>query len=980
MKNLFVLITVILTMMTVSLSASAQGKGNMRGMIKDREGNTLPGASVAVRGTTLGVASNMDGEYVLQGISAGSVDIDVNYLGYKTISKKITVEAGKTVVENFVMEEASYSIGDVVVSAVVGGQQRALNQQKMADNLMQVISADQMGKFPDPNVADALKRLSGVTTDGKEVQLRGTPASFTNINVNGEQIMSTQEGGKRNEGLDVIPSDLLASMEVQKTLLPSNDGDAIAGVINMRTGTARTLKPRFSVDLGSGYAFLREKVNYNAKAGYSQRFFSSAKNANGVLGIAANYSFQKIHNGYDRFEAEAWESFKLTDAKTGDVVSDSEYIPTDFRYRHQSRKSTRNGGALVIDWAPTVNTKFVLSTLFNQRKNDDLRYRNRTRFRNNGSGFFLMEDGSIGAQRMQNITQVSTQKEKINNININLDGESTIGSWKVDGGVFYTKSKGTYNSEMMGFQTPDWRAGKKVEVEEGLSVSMPAGAIFGVIPNINSKVLTSSYIFQPSGAMGTEPMNAMSRYSLYNVENNNTVTEGENFTARVNAAKNYFVNDYASTLSFGFKGKFMSNSGEVPNGTETFAIKRNPAASLTNLLHTSQLDAKFLNNQVPFGMAPDFAKTKAYMNDPANAANISVNKYFTDMNRDGSYYDTHENVYSGYIMNKTQIDKAMLIFGVRMEHTTVDYKANKISPFKDPNAPIQNGDPDLFNNYRCEPVKASLNYTKFLPNIQMKADMSDKTVLRLAWTTGYSRPNLLDLVPRQGVVQDLQRVTIGNPDLKPAYANNYDILIEQYLPSVGVVSLGAFHKNIAKFQYLNEGVEENPNAEYPGWQVIQTRNGDNAKVFGAEITINSSLTFLPSFLKNLVFTSNYTYVFSQATTDEDRGVTRLPGQAENIANFALAYSTNRFTIQASTNYMGSYITALGANSQRDQWQNDRWQLDLNGSVNIYKGLTLWVEVVNVTNSEYYTYFGDKSRAYKLQYDGITGRGGFSYKF
>jgi TonB-dependent receptor len=258
--------------------------------------------------------------------------------------------------------------------------------------------------------------------------------------------------------------------------------------------------------------------------------------------------------------------------------------------------------------------------------------------------------------------------------------------------------------------------------------------------------------------------------------------------------------------------------------------------------------------------------------------------------------------------------------------------------------------------------------------------MSDKTVLRLSWTTGYSRPNILDIVPRQGVVQDVQRVTLGNPDLKPAYSNNYDILIEQYLPNVGILSLGAFHKNIANFQYLSEGIINDSNNQYDGWQVVQNRNGDAAKVFGAEITINSSLTFLPSFLKNLVFTSNYTYVFSQATTDEERGSTRLPGQAESTANFALAYSTSRLTLQASMNYMGAYINALGANSERDIWQGDRWQLDLNGSVKIYKGLTFWVEAVNVLNSEYYTYYGNKDRVYGLQYNGINCRGGFSYKF
>ena len=970
MRDTIKLIAILMAVL-VSGSTFAQSRGNLRGTIKDNTGSTLPGASISVKGSTLGTATNMDGEYVLQGIPEGDIEVEVNYLGYKGVTATLTIVGGVTLTKNFVMEENAYVLGDVVVSAVVGGQQRALNQQKVADNLMQVISADQMGKFPDPNVSDALKRLSGITTDGREVQLRGTPASFTNINMNGEQIMSSQESGKRNEALDVIPSDLLASMEVQKTLLPSNDGDAIAGVINMRTGTARSLKPKFSVDLGSGYMDLREKINYNAKAGYAQRFLPTRRNSNGAWGVAVNYSFLRNNSGYDRLEAEAWEPYKLTEKSTGNVISDAVYIPTDYRYRHQTSKTTRNGMTFVLDWAPTVNTKFILSTMYNTREDDAERFRNRLRFRDNGGGFYLMDDGSYGSERMRSISQVSTQKEKISNVNINLDGESVIGSWKVDGGLFYTRSKRDYNSEMMGFQTPEWRAGKKVN-----GVVIPKGSIVGVMPTIYTKYLSGEYTYEPFGAMGTEAPDDMSRYNLYTVENNNQITKGTNFTARANASKNYFIKDYASTFSFGAKAKFMNNSGEVPEGTNTYAYTASEANKLSNLLHTEQL-GKFLDNNLNFGMAPSFNKTKEYMNNPANAGDVKLNEYFSNMNRDGTYYDTKENVYAGYMMNKTQIDNVMLLAGLRIEHTRVSYKANKIEPYYDPSNP---NDDNTFNAYTSTFVNEKLHYTKFLPNIQMKADMSDNTVLRMSWTTGYSRPNLLDLVPRQGVVQDLERVTIGNPELKPAYANNYDILIEQYLPSVGVISLGAFHKNIQKFQFVNEGILDDPTSNYDGWQVIQTKNGKSAKVFGAEITLNSSLTFLPSFLKNLVLTSNYTYVFSQATTDETRGVTRLPGQAENTANFALAYSTKRFTLQASMNYMGEFINALGSNSERDIWQDARWQLDLNGSVNICKGLTFWMEVVNVTDTESYAYFGNKERAYKLQYNGVTGRGGFTYKF
>ena len=93
--------------MLIPVSMFAQDKGNLRGTIKDNTGGTLPGASVSIKGSTLGTASNMDGEYVLQGIPVGEVNIEVNYLGYKQISETITITAGKTVSRDFIMQENS---------------------------------------------------------------------------------------------------------------------------------------------------------------------------------------------------------------------------------------------------------------------------------------------------------------------------------------------------------------------------------------------------------------------------------------------------------------------------------------------------------------------------------------------------------------------------------------------------------------------------------------------------------------------------------------------------------------------------------------------------------------------------------------------------------------------------------------------------------------------------------------------------------
>ncbi len=320
-------------------AALAQSVGNLRGVVKDADGGILPGASVIVTGSTLGTSTDINGAYLLQNIPAGEQSITVRYLGYEDLVRTVDIAAGETAIFDVVLADLATGIEQVTVTAVIDGQQRALNQQKMADNQMQVVSADQIGMFPDLNVADALKRVSGVTSDGESISLRGTPTNFTNINMNGEQMVGTGEGGYRTPSLEFIPSDVLASLEIQKTLLPSNDGDAIGGVINLRSSEARSLKPRFSVDLGPGYNFLREKMSYNGKLGYEQRFRPTKKNPYGTFGIAAKYSYFNSWSGYDRLDANAWLEKEV---QTADGA-EKRYMPTDFRYCYVENNSIRHG-------------------------------------------------------------------------------------------------------------------------------------------------------------------------------------------------------------------------------------------------------------------------------------------------------------------------------------------------------------------------------------------------------------------------------------------------------------------------------------------------------------------------------------------------------------------------------------------------------------------------------------------------------------
>ena len=1009
MKTILRFISVMAVTMSFVLTAAAQGSGNLKGSVKDASGEYLPGAAVIVKDANRGTSTDLSGYYLLQGIPAGKAEVLVSYLGYEDQVVPVTIKAGSTATLDVVLTELTSSIEQVTVTAVIDGQQRALNQQRTADNQMLVLSADQIGLFPDLNVADALKRVSGIASDGITITLRGTPGNFTSINFNGEQLLGTGENGIRAMEIDQIPSDVLSSMEVQKTLLPSNDGDAIGGVINLRAAEARSLSPRFKVDAGPGYNFLRGKLMYNGKFSYEQRFHATDANPHGVFGVAARLSYFNSYNGYDRIDANNWleKSVNMANGETEKM-----YMPTDFRYRYLTNHSRRGGASLVLDYAPTVNTKIVFTGNYNTQDVAGERNRNRERFR---GSFWQLDPAQYGnhafaTDRASEVVQYTPTDEKKTTWNAALNAETVLGNWKLDLGGSYSHSVTEYTSMAYGFTTPDYRANKKAINGTGDPAMLFAkNTQISYVPDITSNYLQMLWLAKTNGATEGSLFNDAEDFALTTVERWDHTQTGRNITAHANVSFNHSLGNAAATLSFGVKDKLMLSEGFCPDGgndTYSYSFPKNKFATdalrMNHFVLTPLGSDHFLNGNMNYTYMLDPAKLsglnyKELMTINSNASNCGVDAY---------YYSARENILAGYLMEKIQWDRLMMIVGARVEANTVSYKANTIFEYDadvdlsvNPSGqdPANLADEEVgpqYTAYTKTPNSKTIPYIKVLPNVQFKYDFNRNTLVRLAYTTGYARPDIDNLVPKVGRNSDAGIITQGNPDLKPAYSHNFDLIGEHYMSNVGLISVGAFYKHIDNFIYLSQetlaSTSQYAYANSPFSLMRMSRNGETAKIYGVEVTLNSALTFLPGFLKNLVFTSNYTFVHSDALVQrmdaEDASVQavsehlRLPGQADHTFNAALAYSTKRFSLQAAYNYIGAYIMSLGANSDMDVWLSGRGQLDVNGSVNIVKGLSFYVEAQNVTNARKFQYMGDMSRVYEVRFMGPTARCGFTYKF
>lgn len=219
----------------VVLNAGANGgvsekTGAVRGRIVDTDNNVLPGASIYIETLNTGVTSDVNGFYTISNLEPGTYTAKIRYVGYSPVETKILISAGRTAERNFILD-AGVELKEVVVNGAFSGQHRAVNSQKNNMGVTNVVSADQVGKFPDSNIGDALKRISGINVqydqgEARFGQVRGTSADMSSVTVNGDRIPSA-EGDTRNVQLDLIPADMIQTIEVNKVVTSDMDGDAI---------------------------------------------------------------------------------------------------------------------------------------------------------------------------------------------------------------------------------------------------------------------------------------------------------------------------------------------------------------------------------------------------------------------------------------------------------------------------------------------------------------------------------------------------------------------------------------------------------------------------------------------------------------------------------------------------------------------------------------------------------------------------------
>lgn len=949
-------LAICIVFLIAHLVSLSQKTKTLRGKVVDiKSKEPLPGASVKVKGTTIGSSTNLKGEFVLDLVPSSAKTIQISYLGYKdvetTIDEKITYNVEMSIGESGSMQEV------VVIGTNREGQSKALNQQRVADNIKNIISADLIARFPDLNIADALQRVPGINVErdrneGGFVQMRGAPKQFTTININGEQIPGTSTDGIRSEELSVIPVDQLSSIEVTKTITPDMDGDNIGGTVDLKTPLGKTLKWKGKVEASSGYNRIVDNLNFIGRGSVNKRFAPTEANKNGTWGVNVGGSYFGSNNG--RYRTQNTYNSSYT------VVNNQNFVlPTSIRHRDLQNFRSRTGVSATIDYKPNAKNEVYFNLMYSRRYDEDEERHARYDF--NASNWRIRPGFAVPDSNTSTTVRRFTNPRynDVRNFTYTLNGTHTIGRNTLDYIAFVSNSE---NRAFIG-RTYDLRSANRRVVVDGL------GGDF-----LNVRLENGGDIHAP--ALIT---------SVRNYENDDRIITGKNRSLKVNYTIPYtFAKKYNAIFKMGGKYRRMNNKDVTKDIRYAYVNQPsvNQATLFSNNVNTNET-TRFMNGKVRFGPTLDYKRFDEFINN--NPASWRYDTITSINNQLPSFYDAEEDVYAGYAMTRIQANNLMILTGLRLESTSLTFAAKVF-------------DRDNGDNIKPATVRDSSysrTYTYLLPNLQFKYSINNLTNIRGALTFSYSRPSFPDASPRQSIRLGNLSIDLGNPDLRPARSTNIDFIFERYFKDAGIISAGVFFKNVKDFNFERRYAEVRTFKTFNditgqlqdttnNFNITQTQNGERARIFGFELNIQKSLNFLPGLLKGFTVYANYTYTKSEANTFDRKDV-RLPGQAAHTGNIALSYDYKWLTLRGAFNYNGEIISELGpagasGSSDFDILRAARTQLDVSTSINLGKGFRAYAEGTNLTNRPDVEFIGNRRNITNYELYDWVGRFGLSYTF
>lgn len=1006
--------------LAASLAAQSAGTGSIEGRVFDtRRAQYLETARITIEGSKQETFTDATGQYRLTGVPAGKVTLKIFYTGRGSLTEVMSLAPGETVQRDITFAgEAAPAKGNapgddtiklgaftVASSKEMDGSSLAINEQRFARNITNVVSADEFGTISDGSVGEFMKFLPGITSDytggdARRFSISGVPAGNVPISMGGFDMASASGAGTtRAVELDQVSINSVSRVEVNKTPTPEQPGSALAGSVNFvpRSAFERN-KPSFNYSVSfllkdAERAFLREtpgpgwgEKTYKIHPGFDVSAVVPV-NKNFGFTVSAGYSMQYTpqSNQATQWRGAAAVTNAAATASTGlpDTTPDKPYL-TNYSWRDSGKDTTRYSFATTIDWrfAPRDRLSFGFSYAY-------LREHFATRTQNIIINRVAPGDWGPTFTRGVASTFPTTgtainagQIELVNNGRIR-PGRTLMPSltWRHDGPLWKIESGFSYSTSRIHYQ----------DIDDGAFNSF-----IGRRTNVTIRFDDIFYL-RPGNFTVTDPAGNKvdpSNLSSYSIVSANSIRQKAYETRRQaygNIRRDFYVRDIPITLKSGFDVRTVLRDRRGTSGELYNYVGADGRASTTP---TTQ--AGLINDDSPLPFldevystrVPDFGLPKqqqvdngklwqGYRANPTHWTRSPTADYTNETNNSNRVLEI---ISSGYFRADAAFfrNRLKITTGVRAEQTNInaqgvlndptlnfqrDAAGNVIKAANGTPLQIINSTTDALGALKLTLVDrgftAKKEFLRLFPSFNANYNLTENLIVRGAYYQTVGRPEFTNYVSgvtlpnTENLPSANNRIVLGNVNLKAWQAESYVVRLEYYFATGGQISIGGFIRD-----YANAFVATvtQPTAEFLATYALDPdvygeydvatnyNNPANVRMHGWEFDYQQPLTFLPNWARGMRFFFNASSQRAKESYDQFLDMNPF------VANYGLSITRPKWNLRINENYRGvqrrAAVTGRSIEPGTYNYRTKRLYIDISGEYFITRRLGFFVALRN----------------------------------
>jgi TonB-dependent receptor len=977
----------VLAAAAASPTAFAQSAGAVSGSVTSASTrNALQGAVVSIPALNRSEFTDSAGAFTFSNLPAGVIELVIGYTGFEESRRTITVRSGEAARLDADLKAANAIMMDAfTVATVKEGAALAITEQRNAINMKNVTALDEWGVLPTQNVGELVSRLPGITgwqTDDDDlimnVSIRGQPFNYTRLNVDG--MSSTGVGGDgRTATLHSFSGSMYEQIEIIAGQTPDKRADSLGGQLNLKTRSplAMAERRRITYSLSARYfpswsnvndVTSKRPIRPDFSGTYTEVFDVRGGHRN--LAVALSASYQEVLSPFDSDLLQYQNT-------TSDVAYLNNYLRrSGYNNRFINAVSAR------ADYRLSRSTQVSLRFLYNSGSEPFFNYTEvqprvttaLTVFDPNAAPGSAAALGAI----MPGFTANRTEIRAAGNSSMFLNPQRySFTSKNPTGTLVFEHNWGRLKVDhAYRWSNTHWESGAGRNRENGtLQLRTPDGAIGFVLDNSKrfGQVFTqtsgpdvynpASYAAFLTGAANTttQPVPTTSLIFL----KRDSVTDTNEVTATANASYT-FATEVPITLKAGVDSINRRVNNRQPYSQRWYGVVGSTLTG-TPLIELTEFEREHGGRRLPL-FDPTVVSTQ--LNNSAlwyQDVNLTATAQYTNRRI------LEEGVDSAYVQGQTKLGRLTLLGGVRGEWVSTDTFTYAFRTVRTPIAV----EPDHFKRAARDAIAVTRDgsYNKYFPSLHASYDVTANLKVRGSYSTSYGRPFLGQLIAGAAPNDTLRTVTMGNPELKPQLAKNYDLKIEYYFSNSGMVSISGYRKTIADYigpsgrsgEIIGDGPENGFEGNYVGYEIVRASNLGSATLRGLEFDFRQRLTFLPGAFKGLTVRGNYTYLqtFGRfgGTVDLKNG--QVAGFVPRAANLGLQYAYQKFGASFDVNHTSKYPTnySLTTPGGSNFYRNEITRMNASFTYRVRPNTTAFLYLTNLgeEGTDVYTFTPSRPR-------------------